>query len=135
DPTFTDDVWVTQAALDQESSGYYLVPSGELPPGWASVAESEAENVWGKGSAGTNTPPLPYCVAPRVKDCPECTKHGMADYNVDAARISLSISDTPIAYTPPKGSAVEFTISYQQREVAPVSIPNYSNLGNKWSLT
>jgi len=44
------------------------------------------------------------------------------------------MTDTPISYAPPKGPAIRFTVSYQQREVAPVSTPNYSNLGNKWSF-
>jgi RHS repeat-associated protein len=136
DPTFTDDVWVTHDALDQEGSGYYLIPEGKLPQGWEPVNESLGNTIWGKGSAGTNTPPAPPCVAPSIKcsDCSGTSDAGMADYNVDAARVSLSISDTPVGYAPPKGLAVRFTASYQQREVAPVSIPTYSNLGNKWSF-
>ena len=132
DPTFTDDVWVSQQAIDQEGSGYYLVPEGELPPGWQAVSEEEGKNVWGKGNAGANSNPAPPGVSPSIK--PDCPEAGMADYNVDAARVSLSIADTPVGYTPPKGPAVRFTLSYQQREVAPVSIPTYSNLGNKWSF-
>ena len=58
----------------------------------------------------------------------------MATYNVDASRVSLSINDTPVGYSPPKGPSVKFTVSYQQREVAPVSTPTYSNLGDKWSF-
>jgi RHS repeat-associated protein len=136
DPTFTDDFWITAKALDEESSGYYLIPDGELPTGWTPVDATEAQNVWGKGNAGSFTPPVPPCVAPTIK-CPDCsgtTDAGMADYNIDAGRVSLSISDTPVGYSPPKGPAVRFTASYQQREVAPVSTPNYSNLGNKWSF-
>jgi RHS repeat-associated protein len=136
DPTFNDDVWVSQAALDQEGSGYYLVPEGTLPPGWESVAADEGATVWGKGNAGANTTPAPPGVSPTIR--PNCLERpeqpGMADYNVDSARVSLSISDTPVGYTPPNGPAVKFTVSYQQREVAPVSSPTYSNLGNKWSF-
>jgi len=133
DPTFTDDVWVTSKALDEEGSGYYLVPSSQLPPGWQPVGPEEGAKVWGKGNAAANSKPAPPGVAPTIK--PDCSMRGMADYNVDAARVSLSISDIPLGYTPPRGPAVSFTVSYQQREVAPVSIPTYSNLGNKWSLS
>jgi YD repeat-containing protein len=136
DPTFTDDVWVSQQAIDQEGSGYYLVPAGELPPGWEPVSGEEGGNVWGKGNTGAWTDPPPQCVAPQIQ-CSKCsgtTDEGMATYNVDASRVSLSMSDTPLHYTPPRGPAVSFTVSYQQREVAPVSMPTYSNLGNKWSF-
>lgn len=138
DPTFTDDFWVTAKALDEESSGYYLIPQGDLPPGWQSVGANEAQNVWGKGNAGSFTAPVPPMCLPGGS-CSSCGSGGgdvpMAEYSVDKNRISLSISDTPLAYTPPKGSAVRFSVSYQQREVAPVSTPNYSNLGNKWSFS
>jgi YD repeat-containing protein len=136
DPTFTDDVWISRRAIDQESSGYYLVPAGELPAGWQPVSEEEGRNIWGKGNAGANSEPPPPCVAPSVK-CPtggDCTSAGMADYNVDSARVSLTIIDTPVSYTPPLGPPVKFTVSYQQREIAPVQTPAYSNLGNKWSF-
>lgn len=132
DPTFTDDVWVTADALDEESSGYYLVPAGRLPEGWKSVSAAEGRKVWGKGNAGSNSEPTPPDNTPKVKDCGE--NQGMAGYNIDAARISLMIGDTPLGYTPPKGPAVKFSVSYQQREVAPVQTPTYSNLGNLWSF-
>lgn len=140
DPTFTDDFWVTTKALDEEGSGYYLIPEGPLPGGWQSVDPEEGKNVWGKGNAGSFTPPKPPCPVDPPNGCPSCGSGGdggdggMAIYGVDAARISLSMSDTPLGYTPPKGPAVRFSVSYQHREVAPISTPNYSNLGNKWSF-
>jgi RHS repeat-associated protein len=135
DPTFTRDVWITQKAIDEEASGYYLVPAGRLPAGWQTVSAKEGGTVWGKGNAGASNDPPPPCVATSIK-CSTCSapNPGMADYNVDAARVSLSISDTPVGYTPPRGPSVNFTVSYQQREIAPVSTPTYSNLGNKWSF-
>ena len=135
DPTFGDDTLLTQQTIDEEQSGYFLVPAGDLPSGWQPVSEAEGKNVWGKGNAGSNPEPPPPCVAPSVKcSNDDCTNPGMADYNVDSARVSLTITDTPVSYTPPVGSAVKFTASYQQREVAPVQTPTYSNLGNKWSF-
>ena len=52
DPTFGNDVWATRQALEAETSGYFLIPPGALPPGWRSVSESEGETVWGKGNWG-----------------------------------------------------------------------------------
>jgi RHS repeat-associated protein len=135
DPTFRDQAFLSQQAIDQEQSGYYLVPAGELPTGWQPVSENEGKKVWGKGNAGANSEPPPPCVAPSVKCATgDCTSAGMADYNVDSARVSLTITDTPVSYTPPLGPPIKFTVSYQQREVAPVQTPTYSNLGNKWSF-
>jgi RHS repeat-associated protein len=141
DPTFNRDVWISEKAIDEEGSGYYLVPAGRLPTGWRTVSVKEGGTVWGKGNAGPSNEAPPPCVAASIKQCPSCLapnpgtpNPGMADYNVDAARISLSISDTPVGYTPPRGPAVNFTVYYQQREIAPVSTPTYSNLGNKWSF-
>lgn len=34
DPTFKNDACVTQTALAAEASGYFLVPTGDLPDGW-----------------------------------------------------------------------------------------------------
>lgn len=136
DPTFGNQTVLSQRAIDQEQSGYYLVPAGKLPEGWELVSEAEAKNVWGKGNAGANSEPPPPCVAPTVK-CPDqqCgTSDGMASYNVDSARVSLTITDSPVGYMPPVGPAIKFTVSYQQREIAPVQTPTYSNLGNKWSF-
>ena len=132
DPTFTDDSWVSATALDEESSGYYLIPAGKMPRGWKPVGAKEAKSIWGRGNANANSKPTPPDVTPKVKDCAE--NHGMAGYNVDAARISLMIDDTPMSYVPPTGPAVSFSVSYSQREIAPVQVPTYSNLGNLWSF-
>jgi RHS repeat-associated protein len=132
DPTFGNGTLISQQTIDQEQSGYYLVARGQLPDGWQPVSETEGQSIWGKGNAGANSEPPPPGVAPSVR-CPK-ESPGMADYNVDSARVSLSIMDTPVGYRPPRGPAVRFTVSYQQREIAPVQTPTYSNLGNKWSF-
>jgi len=56
DPTFTDDISVTQAALDEEASGYFLIPAGALPQGWRPVREAEGRGIWGKGTTGSSDP-------------------------------------------------------------------------------
>ena len=52
DPTFGNDVWVTREALEAETSGYFLIPPGELARGWRAVEAQEGETVWGKGLTG-----------------------------------------------------------------------------------
>src|SRR5262249_35641958 len=34
DSTFGNDTWATREVLETETSGYFLIPSGELAPGW-----------------------------------------------------------------------------------------------------
>jgi YD repeat-containing protein len=132
DPTFGDDIWISQAALDAEASGYFLIPAGTLPVGWASVSDAEGEHVWGKGS-GTN--PNVNCTTPN--DCQTCPKpggHKMAEYNFMTMLVSLHIADTPVGYTPPRGPDVYFQVTYNQREANQPGTFSYSNLGQKWDL-
>ncbi len=55
DATFNEiygrQLWISKAALEEESDGYFLVPDGKLPDGWQKVSMEEAKNVWGKGTA------------------------------------------------------------------------------------
>ena len=69
DPTFRDDVLVSRQAIENEGSGYYLVPAGKLPAGWRPVPEAEAASVWGKGTAGANSEAPPPCIALSIH-CP-----------------------------------------------------------------
>ena len=39
---------VTLAALDAQASGYFLIPKGELPPGWQAVSEEEGNGIFGR---------------------------------------------------------------------------------------
>ncbi len=71
DPTFRNDVWVTKEVLENEASGYFLIPSGKLPEGWRIVESKEGEAIWGKGfvSPGGDPPgPCDYTTDP----CQSC---------------------------------------------------------------
>jgi len=132
DPTFGDDIWVSQAALDSEASGYFLIPAGTLPAGWQPVDKDEGQAVLGKGNTGSSDPNRT-----RPDDDKTCGGQGnlpMAQYSMHAMVVSLSIMDTPVGYAPPRGPAVRFTVTYNQREANQPSIFTYSNLGNKWTF-
>jgi RHS repeat-associated protein len=49
DPTFGNDTWVSARMLEEEASGYFLIPAGNLPRGWRSVSADEGAAVFGKG--------------------------------------------------------------------------------------
>ena len=62
DPTFGNTVWATRQALAAETSGYFLIPSGDLPRGWRAVDAKEGASVWGKGVTTSSDPgPLSPC--------------------------------------------------------------------------
>lgn len=47
DPTFGNDVWVTQQALEEETTGYFMVAQGDLPEGWRPVSGEEGKTIFG----------------------------------------------------------------------------------------
>jgi len=132
DPTFGDPILVSKAALDAESTGYFLIPNSNLPEGWTSVAANEAKQVWGMGNTGDHDPTgTKTCDAKAKPDCgSNCGP--MATYNFHLQTVSLNIFDTPVGYTPPRGPDMHFTITYNQRELSPTINHSHSNFGSKW---
>ena len=59
DLTFGRDCLISEATLDQEASGYFVVREGPLPTGWRSVSIDEARHIYGKGSTGPAGGPGP----------------------------------------------------------------------------
>lgn len=131
DPTFGDEVFISAPVVDQEASGYYLVPQGALPKGWRAVDTEEAATIWGKGIITDKSILETFIRAVMCKILGPCA--GMATYNVHAMLVGLTISDTPVGYSPAYGPSVNFTATYSQRDVAQPSQRNYSNLGAQWS--
>jgi RHS repeat-associated protein len=139
DPTFGNDTWATRAALEAETSGYFLIPSGELAPGWRAVDAQEGETVWGKGNVGGPEPgphgpcdPSAGGSDPCKEPDPACK--GMATSRVHLLLVSLNINDEPVGFTPPVGPAVRFMVRYNQRDFFQPSNFAYSNLGPKWTF-
>src|ERR1019366_1863561 len=128
DPTFRKDVWATKTALDEETSGYFVVPAGKLPVSWSPVDPAEGGTVWGKGNVGGPDSGGGGAASPP----PPCK--GMAVSSVDLLFISLTLSDNPVGYSPPIGPAVRFTLHYNQRDAAQPAIFTYSNFGPKWTF-
>jgi RHS repeat-associated protein len=134
DPAFAgEEFWISRAALQEESSGYALIPPGPLPEGWRAAGAREVASIRGKcfgtvqgpGCQGEN------CIGPSGGSAP-CP--GLATYAFHSFLASLLITDTPVGYTPPRGPAVQFTMSYHQREGYQPQIFTYSNIGRRWSL-
>ena len=84
---------------------------------------------------------FPTCPGPNTKRCD--VKNGgnqegccgaMARYSAHSMLASLNIVDTPIGYTPPRGPAINFTVTYNQRDGVQPQTFTYSNLGPKWTF-
>jgi RHS repeat-associated protein len=137
DTTFGDDVRVSPATLDEEASGYFLVPAGPLPDGWRAVSAAEGTKVWGRGDAGnnhdgTNTGPTA---------CDDCSANrpakggGYTSSDVELQVVGLELHDMPVGYTPPLGPAVHFDVYYSHRDMLQPTIFSYTNFGPKWTFS
>src|SRR5260370_33857663 len=58
----------------------------------------------------------------------------MEIYSAYAIIASFNIEDTPSRYSPPSGPAINFTVTYTQRETQQPQTFTYSNLGPKWTF-
>lgn len=136
DPTvgtrYGQQFWLTTGALEEEASGYFLVPKGPLPKGWRVVEENEGRTVFGKCNnvvTGSNN------VAFTSEDIQvgTCSGEGGMPYsNVFAAALSLHISDRPVFHSPPRGPAVAWDFHYIQRDSWQLANAPYSNVGQQW---
>lgn len=154
DPTFGRDLWVSKDALEAETSNYFLIPQqAAKQPGWKTVAQAEAKKVFGmgattavddtrltpndpkacdcKGGEGSEEPDIGVGSAEGQAGIPSI---GMPTYNVHAMLVSLNLVDTPISYRPPKGPAINFTLTYNQRDAYQPANFTYFNFGPKWTL-
>ena len=137
------DLWISRAALEEESDGYFLVPEGELPQGWEKVTLAEGQIVWGKGSTGGRDP---NALTPNdiTCNCPPSDSYddlgdqssglAMARYTMFMMLASLNVYDSPIWYQPPIGPGMKFKVTYNQRDIYSQAMPNYSNLGAQWTF-
>jgi RHS repeat-associated protein len=149
DSTFGENICVRSSTLDEETSGFFLVPGGSLPAGWSSVTEADGANIWGRGNTGSGTGP-----GPGPGDPPGfpagggCdggspggdsggggggSPEGMTTYNVDAMPNSLELHDVLLSYSPPVGPHISFELYYMHRDDQQPHSFTYTNFGPKWT--
>ncbi len=134
DPTygaFGDKLTITQGTLDEQATGYFLVPPGPLPKGWRAVSLAEGASIWGRGATGPHkdarsTGPDDI-KPPKPKFC-----HGMAQAAAHTMVVGLAIQDTPLG-TSPNPFSVPFQLNYGQRELTQPAIFPFTNFGPKWN--
>jgi RHS repeat-associated protein len=156
DPVLGGQMSVSRPALDEEASGAFLVPAGQLPNGWRSLSGSEGDLYWGrglapdadpkefgcfpvssggnKGSSGGNNGSSGGDSGSSAGDTCLSGNCGMAGYKVNLMLVNLHVSDSPVGYEPPVGPTMRFTLAYNQREYFQPQIPSYSSFGPKWTF-
>jgi RHS repeat-associated protein len=132
DPTFGNTkVWLSDAALDEEASGYFLLHAGPLPAGWRAVSDMEASQVWGKG---TTLKSDEDATTPDDEQTCKSASAGMAQWNVHLLLASHHVEDTPVGYTPPVGPPIYIRVSYNSINGWPGYGLPYSNVSQEWRL-
>lgn len=130
DPTFGNETWLRQEALDQEASGYFLVPAGDLPSGWTRATDAEAAQVYGKGHSGSIDPDSTG-EDDHTTDgsCEDGAPLAMARYQFHIMAASLRITDTPVGYPAAVGPDVRIKVAYNQREASQPTTMDFTSFG------
>lgn len=141
DPTFRSEVWMDQTALEEESSGYFLVPRAfGLPAGWRLATPAESAQVYGKGYPNTHDDNAPPGCADECCDSgpgPSGTGSsqdpcGMATWEVQEPQINLIVTDIPMRYDSAIGPDFVLNLKWRQRYTQP-SFGGFSNFGPGWN--
>ncbi|TBW48869.1 hypothetical protein EZI54_20690 [Marinobacter halodurans] len=132
DPAFNKLRWMKKAALEAESSGYFLVEDNSSE--WKTVPAQTAAQVMGAGNTSSSQPD--QLTTDDVTECddPCSDSKGMPRYRVHSMLVSLNIIDTPLSYSPPVGPQIGMSLSYIQRAANQPATYTFSNLGPKWTF-
>lgn len=133
DTTFGEDLRASAQTIDEESSGYFLVPAGTLPKGWRSVSASEGSAVWGRGDGGMTHDQTDTGSQAQTSGG-NCKKGGCTTATVELEVTGLQLDDHPVGYTPPVGPAVRFQMVYSHRDTLQPGTFSYTNFGPKWTF-
>jgi YD repeat-containing protein len=112
----------------------FLAPTDEAHAAdWRMVAATDAGRVWGAGATNGTRPgdagdPFADPPPPPPLNC------GMCGYNIKELTVGLTLSDTPVGYTPPVGPSAKVTLTYNQREDSQRANFSFFNVNPKWTL-
>lgn len=162
DPVMDGKAWLSEAAIRAESSGYYLVPkaAGAAIADYRPVSSAVAQTVRGAGYTTSSDPHgFPPCGTGKCScGCGQGSggssggmggaaggtggntpgggstpSPGMPTYSISPMLVSLTLTDTPLSYVPPKGPTMDFTLRYNQLDIDQPATFTYGNLGPKWT--
>ena len=154
DPGLGGDVWLSEAALRDEATGFVLAP--EKPEGgdWRTASDGEGQSVVGHctpgkpssdepppdqpkcggGGPGSDPPGGPPGGGPPNGDRPKKCPPGMPYYGFHPAAAGLVIDDVPVSYDPPVGPQIHLRLSYNHRSYKVPSTFGYGNVGPLWTF-
>ncbi|HTI68674.1 MAG TPA: hypothetical protein VMF06_01815, partial [Candidatus Limnocylindria bacterium] len=123
DPTFSEKPhWVSDATIEEESSGFFLVPEKRIAPSHRRVTRADASQVRGQGIwLGMRDSSDFFGM-----QCQNCG--GMPVWSVSEPFASLWLADQPVGWKTSEGEAMGFLLSYSQR--APRPYPTYNTSGS-----
>ena len=126
DPTFgSGDLWITKTAIDEEGSGFFLVPAeSRIHADWRTATADEAERIHGMGQTATNQ---------QTATTP-CDAKGMCVASAMSMLVSLNLNDNPVGYRPSKGPSAQVSLTYNQREAGQPAVFSFFNVSPKWTL-
>jgi YD repeat-containing protein len=151
DPILGGEKWVTREALNEEGSGYFLAARSAVTADWTIISAAEAATVVGHCAPGgpDDDDPCPNCGAggggggggagpsgpPPSVGCGigGCDK-GMPQYSLLRMPASLRLSDLPVSYSQAVGPAVNFRLTYNQRDGSQPQTFAIGNVGPKWTF-
>ncbi len=138
DPTFASgDSWISKSAIDEEASGYFLVPvqktahQSNMP--WRNASPEEATLAYGMGYTNSNQP-TSTTPCDNDKSSVATASNGMCVADAKSMVVSLSLNDTPVGYQPPIGPSPYVRLTYNQREANQPAIFSFFNVSPKWTL-
>lgn len=155
DPTFGGPQWLRADVINEEASGYFLVPANQRPTGWRVLSKGETELIYGKGmNSADPPPPPPPCPEDGQDECdcapppppgppgppPGCitagcgsqSEDGMPSWEVKEPYISLWLHDRPMRYLTSLGTEIELKLKHHQRETRPAD-GDVFNFGPYWN--
>lgn len=141
DPTFGRPVWMDAATIDNEASGYFLIPTLASTTGWRWTTAAEPGQIYGKGYPWfllEPTPP-PQCPTnsggsgpPGTGSGDGCgTNSGMPIWSVIEPNINLRVSDIPMFYDAATGPSFVLHLTWQQRDPFP-AYGKVAHLADGW---
>src|SRR5204862_175298 len=133
---FEGSLWMARETLDAESSGYFLLPDAPLAAGWNAVSAAEGSGVLGRCFDGTlNAEQItPTDLFAQICTTGQCCSRGMPGYRFHSYLANLNVTDEPLGYTPPRGPAVRFGLTYNHRDAFQPAAFSFANLGPKWTF-
>lgn len=158
DPLLGGEQWVGQAALDDQLTGFAAVPALDRTAGWRELSGDEGTTVIGHCAPGVGDPDEGEDGCRDPNGCPPppppggpcgesgdagtggnddpsgdaCPK-GMPIHTFNVVQASLRLHDIPLSYSPPRGPALSFQLTYNHRDVQLPQIPSFGNLGSQWT--